>query len=155
MIDIEEYKGQLITYNEDNDKFECDISIEDKSKSTKRQSLKDVRKEVDNFVKLNLNFVPFKVIKKDWGNDLVVRDVSGIRTDGKFVVSDSYGSNYKSLLEMQSYNVYDPVIMKELTILQEELQIARNKFDKAKNELVERLKPLDLSKYQHVINTEE
>ena len=54
-IEIEVYKGQAIFYDEHSDKFVCDISVEDKSKSTKRQSLKDVRKEIEQFIKLNLS----------------------------------------------------------------------------------------------------
>lgn len=154
-IEIEQYKGQTIYYNEDNDKFECDISIEDNAKSTKRQSLKDVRKEIDTFIKLNLNFVPFKVLTKSWGDEINVRDVLAIRTDGKFVITDNYGSSYKSQSEMHSYYTYDPIIVKEYEIIDKELKIANNKGSKAKEELVKRLQPVDVSKYKYILPQEE
>lgn len=44
-FEIEVYKGQTIEYDDEYDKFICDISTEDKYKTTKRSSLNDVRKE--------------------------------------------------------------------------------------------------------------
>lgn len=84
-FEIEQYKNQTIEYDDELDKFVCDITIEDRTKSPKRASLKDLRKEIDAFVKMNLDFKPFKLFKKSsYGTDIVVMNVDGIRTDGKF-----------------------------------------------------------------------
>ena len=154
-IEIEDYRGQTICYNDDNDKFECEISIEDHFKSTKRQSLTDVRKEIDNFIKLNLNFVPFKIIKIRYGDDIVVKEVTAIRSDGKFVIKDQYGNSYSPLSELQKDNIYDPSIIQEFNILQKERNTANTIFNEGRKELIKRLKPLDLSKYTYITNSEE
>lgn len=60
--EIETYKDQTIYYDEQYDYFICDISIEDGWKQTKRNKLADVRKEIDSFIKANLNFKPFKAL---------------------------------------------------------------------------------------------
>lgn len=154
-INIKEYKGQTIYYNDDNDKFECDISIEDNFKKTKRQSLKDVRKEIDNFIKINLNFVPFDIIEVGYGDEIEVKTISALRSDGKFVVNGKYSNSYVSLSDLKKNNIYDPYIIKKYNEGIEELEKARNVFTKLKEELIKELKPLDLSKYQYIINPEE
>lgn len=59
-IEIETYKGHTIYYKDTDDKFICEISIEDRSKKTARKSLKDVRKEIDVFIHDNMDFKPLK-----------------------------------------------------------------------------------------------
>ena len=75
---IENYRGHDIYYDEDSEKFVCDISIEDNAKSTARISLKACRLEVDSFIKENLNFKPFKVMFfGDFDGSVEVRDAVG------------------------------------------------------------------------------
>lgn len=50
-IEIETYKGQEIFYDDEYDKFVCDISIEDKAKSTKRQSFNEWANHIHNLIR--------------------------------------------------------------------------------------------------------
>ena len=157
-IEIEVYKGQTIEYDDDYDKFICDISCEDKNKTSKRNSLKDLRKEIDAYLKQNLEFKPFKALflneydRKDFTEEFV----SAIRTDGKFVVGkadDSYKS-YVGKNKMSRAMIYDAEIVKEKKRLKEEKEAAITKYNKAVAELCKKLVPVDLSKYDSITNPE-
>lgn len=155
-IEIQVYKGQTIHYDEDYDKFECEISVEDKFKTTKRQSLSDVRKEIDTFIKLNVDFKPFKALLLDYNLSYFKEIyVSAIRTDGKFIVSDSVDSSYKSHYgkkEMAKVMVYDYDAIKTKQKLKKELDELKVKYDTLMKEVLSTLTPIDLSKYEHIIN---
>ena len=148
-IHIEDYKGQTIEYDDDSDKFCCDISVEDQAKSAKRGSLKDVRREIDLFVKANLEFKPFKALYQEGGRDIRVIAFDSIRTDGKLVkAKGDYGwTSHYGAKEAQHVHVYVDTILddlKALNDLQERQRLERNKeLDK----LVARLVKMDLSKY--------
>lgn len=155
-IEIEVYKGQTIFYNEDSDKFECDISVEDKFKSTKRQSLKDARKEIDTFIKLNLEFKPFKCFKKSsYGSDVELVEITGIRTDGKLIEKKSgYRSSDSHLdkKDMEKLCAYDSDVWSALDKSEKENDEVNKKYNTERIELIKKLKPLDLSKYDALIN---
>lgn len=129
-FEIEVYKNQTIEYDDDLDKFVCDMTIEDRDRSVKRQSLKDVRKEIDQFIKFNLEFKPFQLIKKsDYSAELGILNVEGIRTDGKFTVTNSRSKGYDLIdfdKEANRYNndvyfLYDAdVVAESKKILEEE-----------------------------------
>ena len=145
-IKIEDYKGQTIYYNDDTDKFECDIELNDKLKSTKRQSLNDVRNEIKTFIKLNENFRPFKVISSGYGSVLSVVNVESKRYDGKFVISfNDYSKRYKKESEMAKYFEYDYEIEKEYKKIEEEFKEYRNNYKRTITELLSKLKPLDIT----------
>lgn len=157
-IEIEVYKGQSIVYNDDNDKFECEIELNNEVRATKRISLKDVRKEIDQFIKVNLKFKPFKFLKKSEysGKTFGPYFCSAIRTDGKFVVN-SEGSNRNSYYgekEMKLAMVYDAEIVKELEQIESEYEAARLKNKTAIAALYDKLIPCDLSEYKNVINAD-
>jgi hypothetical protein len=146
-IEIEDYKGQTIYYEEDYDKFVCDISIEDKSKQAKRKSLKDVRREIDVFIKENLEFKPFKALEGSWG-DIIVRKIEAIRTDGTLVVSGGSNSKYfYTKKQASNLNKFDPSILEELEAADKELDNARKKKEAVLAELRKRFVPIDLTKY--------
>src|SRR5258706_11497867 len=157
--EVETYKGQAIEYDDDTDKFVCDISTEDKFKSTKRLSLKDVKKEIDTFIKINADFKPFKALELDDFDkkSFKVVEVTAIRSDGKFVVKqDGYG-DYKSYYgkkKMQRIMVYDNDVVKEKERLHNNLENAREIYVSGVSELCTKLIPVDLSKYEHIINQE-
>ena len=84
---IENYRGHDIYYDEESEKFVCDISIEDRAKSTSRISLKTCRQEIDSFIKENLDFKPFKIMHfVTFDGDCDEREVVGVRSDGAMVV---------------------------------------------------------------------
>jgi hypothetical protein len=156
-FEIETYKGQSIEYDDDADKFVCDISIEDKNKSTKRMSLADVRKEIDTFIKVNADFKPFKTLLMDKYDkkSFDIGEVTAIRTDGKFIVKTrGYNSHYGAK-SMQYAMVYDNDVVKEKERLNEVFEEARKTYVTSVAELCKKLVPVDLSKYEHIINPAE
>lgn len=157
--EIETYKGQLIEYDDEYDKFICDISIEDKWKTTKRLSLADVRKEIDNFIKLNSDFKPFKVLELNryGSNDFDVLVVAAIRTDGKFVThseSSNKNKSYSSKEDMKRWMNYDSEAVRKKNELNKEFEKIRRDYGNKIIELTKSLTPADLSKYEHIINAE-
>lgn len=158
--EIETYKGQLIEYDDSYDKFICDISIEDKNKTAKRLSLSDIRKEIDQFIKINADFKPFKCLAIDsWDDkDFKELNVSGIRTDGKFITYTKGNENYKShsgKKDILKWRLYDAEIVEAKRVLKEEKDAAVDKYLNAVKDLTAKLKPIDLSKYEHIINQDE
>lgn len=157
--EIENYKGQLIEYDDDYDKFICEISIEDKFKTTKRLSLSDVRKEIDSFIKLNADFKPFRCLEIDKydSKDFKIINVVAIRTDGKFVTYTNGNENYKShsgKKDIKYWMEYDADLVEAKTKLEKEKSDAVSKCRDGIKELCKKLTPMDLSKYEHIINAE-
>lgn len=151
-IHIEEYKGQTIEYDIDYDKFVCDISIEDKFKKAKRGSLVDMRKEIDTFIKLNLEFKPFKVLSYDWGS-FGVKVVESVRTDGSFVLRKPEGGSADHVppSKMDKYSVYDHDLWLAYSESQSKMdeicKAERSRHDKVFRDIKEKLVPVDVSKY--------
>lgn len=148
--EIQDYKGQTIYYDEDDDKFICNISIEDNFKTTKRKSLKDVRKEIDAFIKENLNFKPFKAIEIPTSSyDYVVNSVEiiAIRTDKKLVIKGKFSNEHYGKKEAQNLRIYDSNIIEEQIAIEKEYEEAGKKRMEALKKLRAKLKQIDLSKY--------
>jgi hypothetical protein len=152
-IEIEQYKNQTIEYDVEKDKFVCDITIEDRSKTITRQSLKDVRREIDQFVKHNLEFKKFKLFeKKAYESDVDTINVEGIRTDGKFTCkSERYpGRGYdlvdfeKEIRSGDEYYEYDPEFIKLKKIIKEEEDQYRAIISAKEKALFKTLKKFDL-----------
>lgn len=146
-IFIEDYKGQVINYDDDADKFVCEISIEDRSKSSKRGSLKDLRKEIDLFIKENLDFKPFKVIVNSY-SDISFATVEAIRTDGRLVVKG--GGNYKNLYDKKDTGKlfrYDYETEEAYKKLRSDYDDFFKQYGARKEALIKSLKPIDLSMY--------
>lgn len=157
-IEIETYKGQTIYYDPMDDKFKCEISIEDRSKTTKRQSLKEVRSMIDTFAKENLEFKPFKYLKKDgWGSrEFVVYEVSALRNDGKFVVRKStdksnWGASFEGKKELQQAMVFDPVLIAKAEKLKADFEKVKAKYYEEVDALIKQMKPIDLSQYEGIL----
>jgi hypothetical protein len=152
-IEITEYKNFTIYYDENADKFVCDIEFNDVIKNAKRGSLKDIKNDIDQFIKANLNFKPFWMVYKNHSG-FVVTYISAIRKDGSFVASDKYRSSYNLYLSIK--DIKEPYLFSEVKkleleriqkIYEEENVAARNKFNEAKEFLFKDLEPLDLSIY--------
>jgi|ERR1039457_1074918 hypothetical protein len=152
--EIETYKGQTIEYDDDYDKFICDISVEDKYKNTKRSSLKDIRKEIDTFIKINAEFKPFKAFfLSTYGDkDFDEYEVSAIRSDGKYVVSKGSYKSHFDKKDMEKCMVYDVDIVKEKEVIKNEIEASRERGRKKLNELYKKLVKMDLSKYDKFIS---
>lgn len=161
-IEIEVYKGQTILYDDDADKFVCQINIEDKYKSTKRASLKDVRKEIDAFVKLNLEFKPFKAFLvnrysySENNTDFDICEVTGIRTDGKLICKFQ-NSSRTDLIKSNEFNrikIFDFELIKALDELEKEYGEFMKKYRKAKIEITDKFQTVDLSQYSALLKIE-
>jgi hypothetical protein len=156
-IEIEIYKGQSILYDPEDDKFKCEISIEDKSKNTKRQSLKDVRREIDTFAKANVGFKPFKILiaERHSGKDFQVYHVESLRTDGKFLVKREdqlrWSGSFYGKKEMEEAMIYDPKIVAERQKLKDDFQALQTKYYEDVDKLAKRLKPMDLSRFEGIL----
>ena len=48
---IKEHKGQQIYYDDYNDKFVCDIELNDNLRNAKRNSISDIEKDIDIIIK--------------------------------------------------------------------------------------------------------
>ncbi len=150
-IEIEVYKEQTIFYDDDSDKFVCEISIEDNSKKSTRTSLKALRIEIDQFIKLNVNFKPFKAILIDEydKSDFKVIEITALRTDGRFVAND-LGSTYQKRLgkdKILNARILDSEISDERERLRKEKDDYMKAYHGKVKALTNSLKPLDLSKY--------
>jgi hypothetical protein len=84
---IETYREQEIFYNEDSDKFEVEILTDEElqPKYSKRASLVDVKKSIDDHFKRNANFKPFSALYI-CGNELRQLTVVGVRKDKGLIV---------------------------------------------------------------------
>lgn len=145
-IFIEEYKGQSIYYNEDVDKFVCDIELNNNVKSSKRGSLKDLKKEIDSFVKENLNFKPFQFFEVQFGS-FKEMTCENIRTDGKFIVKSPYYTNYYNKKDFESAFEFDFDKKYQIALIDAEFELQRKEYQRKKDEIISQLKPLDISKY--------
>jgi hypothetical protein len=150
-IEIEDYKGQTIYYDDNSDKFECSIELNNNVKTSKRDSLQDLRKEIDLFIKANIEFKPFKFLMKSQygGNSFSLYECSAIRTDGKFVISQ-VGSTYKSYAgkkESALFMKLDNELFERLNQIVKEIEDLRVKSNNEIKELCDKLIPLDLSMF--------
>jgi len=160
-IEIEQYKGQTIEYDDEHDKFVCDMTIEDNFKTTKRLSLKDVRKEIDNFVKTNLNFKSFKVLQvSGYGFDINVLSVEGIRNDNSFTCKNEReierGKGYtiinfdkENRRDYNKYYEYDADVIKERKAIQDEEKKYQKIISEKEKKLLSKLKPFDPNSISH------
>lgn len=159
-FEIEQYKKQTIEYDDELDKFICEITIEDRSKPSKRGSLKDLRKEIDTFIKENLEFKKFKLFeKKSYSSDFEIIHVDGIRTDGKFTCkSERHGQLSKSydLVDFEKeiksgdqFYFYDAEILAEKKEIAKEEEKYRKIISDKEKELLKKLKKFDISNIKH------
>lgn len=113
-----------------------------------------MRKEIDLFIKENLNFKPFKAIRKSsyGGCEFYVVEVKAIRTDRKLIVGleGSSRNDHVGKSEAVHFMRYDHDLVKELKEIEDEYDNARKVRDMKRVELNKRLVPLDLSKYDLV-----
>jgi hypothetical protein len=149
-FEIETYKGFEIVYNDDSDKFECSMELNDNVKNAKRGSLADMRKEIDQFIKANFDFKPFWFFTKHWSDSFKAAYCSGIRTDGKLVAKDKVDSKRFDLYgerDVKKMFVFDPELAEELDKAHNEKVAALKKYEEKTNAIVAKLVPLDVSKY--------
>ena len=146
-IKIETYRGHEIEYDDSSDNFICQMVIEDNFREKTSMKLSQVRKAIDQFIKLNLEFKPFSFLNE--GHKRI--DIVAIRTDGKFVDKtgsqwgtdkirngSSYGSENKSF-------AIDHDVIAELDSLESRFEDFRIKYVNERNAIRSKLKPFDTS----------
>ena len=143
-IDIETYKGQLIQYDDDRDRFASQMATGDAYDMKERKSLVEVRKAIDLFLKANLEFKPFKVMNENGR----VNELVAIRTDGKFINASRSQFTSSQLLTIKdgysdNYGYYfDPEIKEKLDEIEAERERLQKELRVKKDEVLKALKPL-------------
>ena len=145
-IFIEDYKGQSIYYSENYDKFVCEITSNDNFRSTKRNKLDDVRKEIDKFIRDNADFKPFKAIKDEWGTIKLI-EFEKLRSDNKLMAK---GSVY-DMVELSKLKAYDADLMEEIKENRRIFEEASEAYDKKLKELKSKLKPFNTKPYEGIV----
>lgn len=145
--EIEIYKGQTIFYDEDKDKFVCDVTVEEQYGTKTRKSLKDIRREIDLFIKANLEFKPFKCLYKDY-RDFMERECIALRTDGKIVFKGSYSNDHIEQDKWDGIYQFSPSYIELRKERETELENVRTKYDTLIKEAESKLVPMNLDKYK-------
>jgi hypothetical protein len=121
--------------------------------------LKDTRKEIDAFIKLNVEFKPFRAleISQYGGSDIYEKFVSAIRTDGKLIVEGSpkdYRSSFYGKKDIARLKLYDIDIIAEKNRIEKEKEDANIGWKNKMTDLCGKLRDIDLSKYDNILNPE-
>jgi len=146
-IKIADYKGHEIFYSEDEDKFICEIEMNEDFKKMKRVSLKSIKDEIDQFIKSNIGFVPFVVFDTSW-SILKVKKIVALRKDGKYVEQgESNSISYVGKKEFGNYLQYDNDIHEEYMSNEKDAENARLKHNQIRKDIISKLKPVDISLY--------
>ena len=106
-IEIENYRGWLISFDTEQETFHCHNDSYDREEYKK--SFSSTKQWVDNFIKENQDFKSFWVEKKPtayWGYEKI--KIIGIRKDNRFVYEDAKGEKKQlSDYEEKNYILYD------------------------------------------------
>ena len=150
-IEIQDYKGHTIFYDDNSDKFCCEIEINNNVnvKNTKRQSLNDVKKEIDQFIKVNFEFKPFKAFFKRYSDyDVEIIEIVGIRIDGKIVRKRGKDS-FEYLGEKDFANLFEYDLDSETAIkeIENKIELQRLKYNAERKLVFEKLKPIDRTRF--------
>jgi hypothetical protein len=169
-IEITTYKEIKIYYSEESDKFHCEVVVDREKynkedrwsnpKKIRRASLKEVKNEIDSYIKKNLEFEPFECYLPDYSGDVSVASrhkVLGLRKDGSFI-TESIKHRMRSFTpfeEVEKSCLVDPQIEEEFKKIKAERSKALDNYDEKLKELNSRLKPVDVSKYKVLLKQQE
>lgn len=135
--EVDNYRGFEIRFDTDNETFECDI---DDSRSVKK-SYPAVKKFIDEYIKDNSEFKPFKVepsANASWGGEFGT--IIGIRKDGRFIIELPEGEKKQiSDYEMDRYCLPNPVnepIKKQISEINALIEQKRKDIEALKSNLV-------------------
>jgi len=141
---IENYRGWGISFDTQNEEFNCLSNEYDKSE--KKKSFSSAKKYIDDYLKENQKFKPIKVqslrtIYRDQKHITII----GIRKDGKFMVEDSKGK--KS--QLSTYDERDYFLPNEkndaLLVKINELTEKRNLIDEEISDLESKIIKFDVT----------
>jgi hypothetical protein len=84
-IEIENYQGWTIYFDKEQDRFYSVSQSDDVDKTSK--SFTAAKKAIDDYLKDNQNFKPFKVMSYGgYSGDFIVKTIVGQRKDGRFII---------------------------------------------------------------------
>jgi len=155
---METYRGFDIYYDEDKDKFVCEMVMEDDFKTSTRSSLTALKREVDKFLKANANFKSFKVMvissgygdedKKSFDGDLITATAIGVRKDGALIIEKDNDGKNKSYIKYEPGNSYRArecrgirVYNPKLFEIEKEWKENENIWEAKQEELIKKAKP--------------
>lgn len=145
--EIEIYKGQTIFYDEDSDKFVCDVTVEEKYGTKTRKSLKDIKREIDLFIKANLEFKPFKCLYCRFSS-FSVGECINLRVDGTLTFNAKYGKSNIGENEWGNIYQFSPSYINLKKERDTELEKVQTKYDALIKEAELKLVPMNLDKYK-------
>ena len=142
-IDIENYRGFIITFDTREEKFNCVVSTNNSKES---KSFAAVKKFIDDYKKDSQNFEPFKIEKRpdiSLGYHTVRNKpltVIGLRKDERFVIEDFDGGKGQiSSYDENSYMVVNDKnnkILSDIIALDSEFNKIKEEYKNKKAELM-------------------
>lgn len=115
---IEEYRGIDIIFNTDTERFSFDI---DEGSWNEKQSFAACKKNIDDYLKANAVFKPFKIRYKQNGDSILL--VVGIRKDNRFIVERNGKKEQFSEYSEKDYILFDEkdnIIYSQITELEKQ-----------------------------------
>jgi len=117
-VEIEEYRGFIISFNTDAEEFSGVSDRYDTEFSSK--SFASAKSKVDEYIKANMDFKPFVVVNKSGEKKKIV----GIRKDKKFMYEEKNGEKAQFSTHFESdYFLYDPSMDLVLESMQREEKV--------------------------------
>jgi hypothetical protein len=104
----------------------------------KRATLVDVRKSIDDYIKRNSAFKPFKALFKRWGGDIKVVTIVAVRKDGGVIVENSKGEREQIISDVKNLLKYSELYLNEKAQIDLQIKV----LDGQKNELREKLESI-------------
>lgn len=144
---IEKYREFDIEFDTEYEVFTC-IATEEDAKQSK--SFKAVKKFIDEYVRKNHKFEPFRVINnpdRNWGRYKYLT-IIGVRKDGRFTAMTPKGEKIQlSDYEAKDYileSEVDPALLDELYALRKEEKKMREKFSEEEGKIICKIKQVTL-----------
>lgn len=138
MVEIQEYRGFKIYFNPETSLFHSEIMDKENWKTTDKNkkesgSFEAVKKHIESFVKDNLKFEPFSVIRvPSRYNDGKKITITGIRNDGRFMSVVNGVVKQIGGYDENDYMLYLPeneIKLATLASLKVEVDLAQKKVD--------------------------
>lgn len=130
---IENYRGFDIIFNSDNERFSFSL---DEGNYTEKQSYAACKKNIDTYLKDNLNFEPF-FCRHTLSNEII--EIVGIRKDGGFTFINTDGAKSK----LRSYCESDYILLeKDDDIISINIKNMKNEIIKIESDIRDQIKLL-------------
>jgi hypothetical protein len=130
-VEIENYRGWDISFDTDRETFYA-VSSEYDTDRTK-ESFAAVKKSIDDYIKDNLEFKPFKAIHSRWGGDTFeIKEFVGLRKDKRFIVKSKESTEQFSESDEKDVYEYSEIAMNAINKIKA-LKEEKRLFNEAKD----------------------